>query len=136
MLDSFIYLPLIGVFLAFALVALFWSYCCLSFAGYLKSRAGLRTAYTRKIFHVLIFVSAVVVQGFGGFVAVCVFGMMVSIVVGHALLCGPGNRLYEALAREQDGPHRTYYIVVPYFATWLEALPATSSSDHWLWLVI
>src|SRR5689334_25029246 len=41
---------------------------------------------------------------------------MVSLVVGFAVFRGQGNRLYEALAREQDGPDRTYYIVVPYFA--------------------
>jgi len=74
------------------------------------------------VFHVLIFVSAVVVQAFGGFVAVCVFGMMVSVVVGLAVLRGPDDRLYEALAREQDGPYRTYYIVVPYFATLIGGL--------------
>ena len=105
-----------------ALLALLWSYSCLSFAGYLKARMRVRTGYTRKIFHALIFISAVVVQASGGFVAVCVFGMMVSIVVGLAVLRGPNDRLYEALAREQDGPSRTYYIVVPYFATLIGGL--------------
>ena len=105
-----------------ALLAFVWSYCCLRFAGHLKAKVRLRTGYTRKVFHVLIFVSAVVVQAFGGFAAVCVFGLMVSVVVGLAVLRGPNDRLYEALAREQDGPHRTYYIVVPYFATLIGGL--------------
>lgn len=105
-----------------ALLAFMWSYCCLRFAGHLKTKIRLRTGYTRKVFHVLIFASAVAVQAFGGFVAVCVFGMMVSVVVGLAVLHGPGDRLYEALAREQDGPYRTYYIVVPYFATLIGGL--------------
>lgn len=42
---------------------------------------------------------------------------MVSLMVGLAVVRGCGDRFYEALAREQDGPDRTYYIVVPYFAT-------------------
>jgi len=42
---------------------------------------------------------------------------MVSLVVGYAVFRGRGDRLYEALARKQDGPNRTYYIVIPYFAT-------------------
>jgi len=100
-----------------ALIALFWSYSCLTLAGHLRISSGVRSGYTRKVFHVLIFASAVVVNALGGFVAVCVFGLMVTIVVGHAILLGPGNRLYEAIAREQDRPHRTYYIVIPYFAT-------------------
>ena len=104
-----------------ALVALGWAYCCLRLAGYLK-RKGVRTGYTRKVFHALIFLSAAVAQAFGGFVAVCVFGTMVSLVVGLAVLRGPNDRLYEALAREQDGPARTYYIVTSYFATLIGGL--------------
>ncbi|HEX6044660.1 MAG TPA: hypothetical protein VFZ22_09250 [Pyrinomonadaceae bacterium] len=100
-----------------ALIAFLWSYACLSLAAYLKTKARVRTAYTRKLFHVLIFSTAVFVQAFGGFWAVCVFGLMVTLVVGMAIVRGRGNRLYEALAREQDRPNRTYYIIVPYFAT-------------------
>ena len=100
-----------------ALIALAWSYSCLSLAAYLKANLRLRTGYTRKLFHVLIFTSAVAVHAVGGFWAVCVFGLMVSLVVGVAVFRGRGNRLYEALARAQDRPHRTYYIIVPYFAT-------------------
>lgn len=98
-------------------MALVWSYSCLSFAAHLKTNLRLRTGYTRKLFHVLIFSSAVFVNALGGFWAVCVFGLMVSVVVGFAVFRGRGNRLYEALARKQDGPDRTYYIIVPYFAT-------------------
>jgi len=100
-----------------ALVALVWSYACLSFAAHLKMEMRVRTGYTRKLFHALIFTSAVFVHALGGLWAVCVFGAMVSLVVGYAVFRGRGNRLYEALARQQDGPNRTYYIVVPYFAT-------------------
>jgi phytol kinase len=98
-----------------------WANGCLSYAGYLKRR-GFRTGYTRKLFHALIFLSAVGANAFGGFVAVCVFGVMVSLVVGLAVVRGPDDPLYEALAREQDGPARTYYIVFPYFATLIGGL--------------
>jgi phytol kinase len=103
--------------LAGALIALIWSYACLSLAGYLKGRRGVRTGYTRKIFHLLIFTSAIVAHALGGFLGVCIFGAMVSIVVGHAIILGPGNSRYQALAREQDKPYRTKYIIIPYFAT-------------------
>src|SRR5215475_1720886 len=103
--------------LLLAALALIWSYGCLSFAAYLRTDRQLPSGYTRKSFHVLIFLSAVFVHFIGGFTAVCVFGMMVSIVVGHAVVAGPGNRLYEAIAREKDGARRTYFIVIPYCAT-------------------
>lgn len=105
-----------------ALVALVWSYSCLRVAGHLKTRYRLRTGYTRKLFHFLIFISAAIVNVFGGFWAVCVFGVMVSLVVGLALVRGQGDSLYEAIAREHDGPQRTYYIVIPYFATLIGGL--------------
>jgi len=115
-------LPSLSIVTLGAVLALVWSYSCLSFAAQLKTRLGLRTGYTRKVFHVLIFTSAAVVQAVGGFVAVCVFGTMVSGVVGLAVFRGPNDPLYEALAREQDGPARTYYIVVPHFATMIGGL--------------
>jgi phytol kinase len=110
-------LPSPTIIILSAAVALVWSYSCLSLAAHLKVNVGVRTGYTRKLFHVLIFVSAVFANAFGGFWAVCVFGMMVSLVVGVAVFRGNGDRFYEALAREQDGPNRTYYVVIPYFAT-------------------
>lgn len=100
-----------------ALVALVWSYSCLSFAGHLKQNLRVHSGYTRKLFHLLIFTSAVFAHAIGGFWAVCVFGLMVSLVVGLAVFRGRGDKMYEALARDQDGPHRTYYIVISYFAT-------------------
>lgn len=122
---SSVHIPPISTLLIASPVALIWSYSCLGFAAYLKSDVHLRTGYTRKVFHVLIFISAVFVQAFGGFVAVCVFGTMVSIVVAHAILSGPGTPLYEAIAREQDGRDRTYFIIVPYFATLIGGLASS-----------
>ena len=120
--ESLAHVPTVGAFLLWAPLGLLWSYGCLSFAGHLKVGARLKTGYTRKVFHVLIFLSAATVQGVGGFAAVCVFGTMVTIVVGYAILRGPGNYLYEAIAREQDGRYRSHFIVVPYFATLIGGL--------------
>jgi phytol kinase len=100
-----------------AAVAFAWAYGCLSFAARLKTRRRLRTGYTRKLFHLLIFTSAAVAQAVGGFWGVCVFGAMVSLVVAYAVVRGRGHPFYEALARGQDVPNRTYYIIIPYFAT-------------------
>jgi len=116
-LILFVMMPNLSAVVLGALAALAWSYACLSFAAHLKTQMHMRTGYTRKLFHVLIFISAVFVHAFGGFWAVCVFGSMVSLVVGYAVVQGRGNRFYEALARRHDGPNRTYYVVIPYFAT-------------------
>jgi len=118
-------IPPLSELLLMALLTLSWSYCCLTFAAYLKTTRLLHTGYTRKVFHVLIFLSAVFVHAIAGFVGVCVFGTMVSIVVGHAVMSGSGNPMYEAIAREQDGKHRTYFIVIPYFATLIGGLASS-----------
>lgn len=49
----------------------------------------------------------------------CLFGGMTSLVILYALIRGAGHPLYEAVAREKDEPHRTFYIIAPYFATLL-----------------
>jgi phytol kinase len=99
--------------------ALLWAVACLVLAGLLKARWRWKTGYTRKVFHFLIFGSAAAVHARWGTRGVCLFGGMASLVIAWALLRGPGSLLYEALAREKDAPHRTYFIVVPWFATLL-----------------
>ena len=47
----------------------------------------------------------------------CLFGGMTSLCVFLAIYLGPGNRLYEAMAREKDAPKQTHYILTPYLAT-------------------
>lgn len=98
-------------------LGLLWAYLCLLLAGQLKRRYGLQTGYTRKVFHFSIFGSVVVVQGIWGTPIVCLFGGMTSLVILYAVVRGAGHVLYEAMAREKDAPHRTYFVVVPYFAT-------------------
>ena len=89
----------------------------LGVAGRLKSRRGVSTAYSRKLFHFLVFGTAGAVQMTLGVRALCLFGGCTSLVIFYALWRGDGHPFYEAMAREQDSPWRTYYIVVPYLAT-------------------
>lgn len=99
------------------LASLAWAAACLAGCGYLKTRKKIRTAYTRKLFHFLIFGTVVLVHGKWGTPGVCLFGGMTSLIIGYALMRGPGHMMYEAMAREKDAPRRTYYIVAPYLAT-------------------
>ena len=96
--------------------ALAWSFAALWIAGRLKQN-GMKTGYTRKVFHFLIFGTAALLQWRSGTPAVCLFGGMCSLAVFFAVWQGPGHMLYEAMAREKDEPHRTFFILVPYFTT-------------------
>ena len=93
---------------------LLWAFLCLVFAGYLKRKFGLKTGYTRKIFHILIFLSVATIHELWGTPAVFIFGTVTTIVIFYAVFRGSGNLLYEAMAREKDEPHRTHFIVVAY----------------------
>jgi phytol kinase len=97
-------------------LGLLWSFAALWFAGRLK-RNGARTGYTRKVFHFLVFGTVAALEWRLGTPAVCLFGGMCTVAVFFAVWRGPGSLLYEALARERDEPHRTFFILVPYFTT-------------------
>lgn len=105
-------------------LGLLWAVAGLALAGWLKQRRGWATPYTRKVFHFLTFFTAaacLIVPGWG-LPVLCVYGGMTSLVVFYALLRGRGHRLYEALARERDEPHRSLYIIFSYLATLLGGL--------------
>ena len=102
-------------------LGLAWSFAALGFAGRLK-RNGTRTGYTRKTFHFLIFGTVAALQWRFGTPAVCLFGSMCTLAVFYAVWRGPGHLLYEAMAREKDEPHRTFFILVPYFTTLIGGL--------------
>lgn len=111
-------------------LGILWAYMCLYFAGYLKMYKGYRTGYTRKIFHFLIFSTVVTIQSIWGTPIVCLFGGMCTLVISYAVWRGPGDLLYEAMAREKDEPHRTCYITVPYFATLIGGLVSNILFGH------
>ncbi len=100
-----------------ALAGIAWAFACLWLAGRLNKNKGLKTGYTRKIFHFLIFFTAAAIQLTLGLPSTCLFGGMASLVVLYAIIRGDGHILYEAIARERDAPKRTFYIVAPYIAT-------------------
>lgn len=104
-------------------LGLAWSGAALGLAGALKRR-GVRTGYTRKIFHFLVFTTAAALHWRLGAPTVCLFGAMCSLVVFYAVARGPGHLLYEAMARERDEPHRTFFILVPYGTTLVGGLAA------------
>jgi len=86
-------------------------------AGYLRGSIGMRTPYTRKVFHFVIFTTAGIVQLWRGLPAVMLFGAVVAIVVLVAVARGEGHPLYEAMARPTDAPHRSLFVLVPLATT-------------------
>jgi phytol kinase len=104
-------------------LGLAWSFTALWVAGRLK-RGGTRTGYTRKTFHFLIFGTVAALEWRLGTPAVCLFGATCTVAVFVAVWRGAGNVLYEAIARERDEPHRTHFVLVPYFATLVGGLAA------------
>lgn len=91
-------------------------------SGFLKRRGGWPTGYTRKLFHFLIFFTAVGLHLWGGMRTVNILGAGMGVYVFLIVRAGEGNALFEALAREKDAPRRGYFIVVPYLTTALGGL--------------
>ncbi|NKB88586.1 MAG: hypothetical protein GKS06_10230 [Acidobacteria bacterium] len=87
------------------------------FAGWLRMSRGLKTSYTRKIFHFSIFTTAGLVQLQWGLPAVSLFGGIVALLVLYAVWRGDGFSFYEAMARDTDRPHRSMFILVPLATT-------------------
>ena len=85
--------------------------------GWLHDARGVRTPYTRKVFHFSIFTGASIVQIARGLPGVVVYGVVVSLVVLYAVSRGNGFPFYEALARETDEPHRRRFILIPLLTT-------------------
>ena len=90
-------------------------------AGYLCGRwrleGTLRANDTRKIFHFTIFTAAGVLQALWGTPAVNLLGGIVALQIAWLLSRGDGDVLFEGLARDEDRPHRGFYILLPFLAT-------------------
>jgi phytol kinase len=91
-------------------------------SGFLKMKKGIKTNYTRKLFHFTIFSTAGLVGLFFGFSGTIVFGSWAGIFILLILYLGDGNIFYEGMAREQDEPHRSFYILVPFLSTAIAGL--------------
>lgn len=85
--------------------------------GYLKTARHVRTAYTRKIFHFLVFTAVSVVHLIWHLPGVTVFGIVSTLLVAYAVIKGDGFPVYEALARPADAPHRSLFIIIPLVTT-------------------
>ena len=88
-----------------------------AYVGWLKTRKKVRTAYTRKIFHLFIFTMAGFLQWSSGLAAVMIFGSVTALCVLYAVARGKDFPFYEAMARPSDEPHKTFYILVPLVTT-------------------
>jgi phytol kinase len=86
-------------------------------AGWMKVKKNIRTPYTRKTFHFIIFSAAGVIQYYYGLHAVSLLGAIVAVVVIIAVIAGERFSLYRALARETDSPHEKKFILFPLMAT-------------------
>lgn len=86
-------------------------------SGWLKTAKGLKTGYTRKIFHFGIFTMAGVLQVCIGLPAVVLFGVLTSAWVMFAVLRGDGFPFFEAIARETDIPRRGFFVIIPLIST-------------------
>lgn len=92
---------------------------------------GVRVAYTRKIFHFVIFTAAAVTHAVWGLPGTVVFGSVIAGMVLAAVLKGDGHPFYEALARDKDRPHRSLFIVVPLVTTAVGGLVSALLTGPW-----
>jgi phytol kinase len=123
--------PPLATTLAIALLTLAYASAAAACVAWLRMRRGVRTPYTRKIFHFLILSVTLVVQLRWGLSGVVIFGSVVALLVLYALVRGPGFGFYEALARPTDAPHRSLFIFVPLATTALGGLAANLLFPGW-----
>lgn len=117
-----LFLPSPRVVLLLTPFSIVYAWAMLELVGYLRVRADVRTAYTRKIFHFVIFTMASILQlGFGP-PGVAVFGGIVVLAVLYTVHLGEGHRYYEAIARQTDAPQRTMFVLLPLIMTALGGL--------------
>ena len=105
-------------------LGVFWAGGNLWLVGQLRSQWPV--AWTRKLFHLVIFSSAAFLQLFADLAAVMVFGVAVGIVVSFAVYRNGGAAAYEALARPADGPWRGALVLLAFTATALGGLASNT----------
>lgn len=103
------------IFLLFLFTVL--ALICAKIPSFFKTNKKIKTGYTRKIYHFLVFTSVAVVNAFFGFSGVCLFGIIISGFVFYSILKKESSGLYLALARESDSPNGSLYIILPYLST-------------------
>jgi phytol kinase len=101
-----------SLFIPILLVSLFAALL----SAWMKKK-GIRTPYTRKTFHFVIFSLAGILQYRYGLKAVTLLGIIVFIMVVVAVIYGYKTWFFRALARETDAPHEKKFIILPLLAT-------------------
>lgn len=112
--DTFV--PTLDVGLASAGLGLLAAIVGTAVAGGMR-RSGTRVAYTRKVFHFVVFTAAAMVHVLWGLPGALCFGTIMAAAVLISAARGEGDRLYDALAREKDAPRQTLFILVPMVTT-------------------
>jgi len=115
-------LPPLGDAVRLGVIGLAWGLAVSLFAGWLNQRRGVRTGFTRKIFHFLIFGGAAAVHLKGGFPLVNAYAAGATLVVLFGVWRSDGDLVFEGMARERDAPHRRFFVVVPLITTALGGL--------------
>lgn len=111
------FLPPPRLVLLLAPLAAIYAAAAAWFAGWLRTKRGMRAPYTRKVFHFSIFTMAGIVHLVWDLHGVVIFGSVVALAVLYACWKGDDFPFYEAMARLTDAPHRTLFIIVPLITT-------------------
>jgi len=99
--------PMLSLFTAFIAIQV----------GRMRVKKNIRVPYTRKVFHFFIFTLAAGLQPAFGLSSVVLFGIVVGLAVLYAVLRGKGFPFYDAIARQTDAPHSTFFVTVPFLST-------------------
>ena len=101
-------------------------------AAVVKKR-GVRTGFTRKIFHFIVFTTAFILSILYPVDVVAAFGAGAGVFVLAVIFFKNGFMapLYNALARESDEPHRDYYLIMPFIATAIGGILAIMLFPQW-----
>jgi phytol kinase len=86
-------------------------------ASRLRKTRHAAVAYSRKLFHFLIFTAAAALQIAFGLRVVVLYGLWTAAAVLFAVWKGRGFLLYDALARPKDAPHESLFILIPLAST-------------------
>ncbi|MGH7448804.1 MAG: hypothetical protein ACRELT_14635 [Longimicrobiales bacterium] len=131
-LDRFV--PDLATTLVVLPLTLLYALAAAAFAGWLRTRRGVRAPYTRKVFHFLILSAATLVQLRWGLSGTVIYGSVVVLMVVAAVLRGDGFAFYESLARPSDAPRRSLFIIVPLITTALGGVVANLFFPLWAYI--
>ena len=132
LLDPF--LPNVATTIVVLPLTLLYASAAAVFAGWLRVGRGMRTPYTRKVFHFLILSAATLIHLRWGLPGTVVYGSTVALMVVAAVWRGDGFAFYEALARPSDAPRRTLFILVPLLTTALGGVLANLLFPTWAFI--